>query len=264
VSLIEALILGVVQGLTEFLPVSSSGHLVLGGRILSVDSPGAGFEVLAHAGTLLAILIHYRRDLLGMAGSLVTFRRDEHFRLAFLVLLGSIPAAAVGLGFGSRLEDLFDRPVLAAAMLLVTGLILLSLRFAKPGSNPVRWTTALLIGCAQAFAILPGISRSGSTIVTGIHTGIDRAQAARFSFLLAIPALGGAALLKGLDLAKTPPASGELAAFAVGAVAAFVSGYLALRWLLGVISRGRLDRFGWYCLAVGAAALVWLVVLPRA
>jgi len=257
---IEALILGIVQGLTEFLPVSSSGHLVLGGTLLGVTSPGAGFEVLAHSGTLLAILIHYRRDLGAMAVSLLTFKRDEHFRLAFLILLGSIPAAAIGLGFSDRLEALFDAPVLAATMLLVTGLILLSLKFAKPGNAEVRWPTALLIGVAQAVAIIPGISRSGSTIVTGIHAGVDRARAARFSFLLAIPALGGATLLKGLDLAKSPPPSSELLAFLIGAVAAFVSGYLALRWMLGLIVRGRLDRFGTYCLAVGLTALVLLLV----
>ena len=194
-----------------------------------------------------------------MIVSLVTNRRDEHFRLAFLVLLGSIPAAVVGLSFADRLEALFDAPVLAAAMLMVTGLILLSLKFAKPGHAEVRWPTALAIGVAQAFAILPGISRSGSTIVTGIHTGVDRARAARFSFLLAIPALGGAALIKGLDLAKSPPPSSELLAFLIGAVAAFVSGYLALRWMLGLIQRGRLDRFGYYCLTVGLVALVLLL-----
>lgn len=257
---LEALILGIVQGLTEFLPVSSSGHLVLGGKLLGVNSPGAGFEVLAHAGTLLAILIWYRRDLLDMIVSVVTIRRDEHFRLALLVILGSIPAAVIGLGFGHRIEALFDDPILAAAMLMVTGLILLSLRFARPGNAGIRWPTALAMGLAQAFAILPGISRSGSTIVTGIHTGVDRVQAARFSFLLAIPALGGAALLKARDLVDAPPPSSDLLAFLIGAVAAFVSGYLALRWLLGVIQRGRLDRFGFYCLAVGATALVFLLV----
>jgi len=257
---LEALILGIVQGLTEFLPVSSSGHLVLGGKLLGVSSPGAGFEVLAHSGTLLAILIWYRRDLIGMIVSVFTFRRDEHFRLAFLVLLGSVPAAVIGLGFGDQIEALFDNPVLAAAMLMATGLILLSLRLAKPGNAEIRWPTALLIGVAQAFAILPGISRSGSTIVTAIHTGVDRAKAARYSFLLAVPALGGATLLKALDLADAPPPSSELLAFSIGAAAAFVSGYLALRWLLGVIQRGRLDRFGIYCLLVGAIALVLLLV----
>jgi undecaprenyl-diphosphatase len=260
VSPLEALILGIVQGLTEFLPVSSSGHLVLGEKLLCVDSPGAGFEVLAHAGTLLAILIHYRRDLCSMIRSVVTVRRDEHFRLAMLVLLGSVPAAAVGLGFGSRLEELFDHPALAAAMLMVTGLILLSLKLSKPGDSGVRWSTALAIGTAQAIAILPGISRSGSTMATGIHTGVERAEAARFSFLLAVPALGGAALLKGMDLLDAPPPARELLAYLIGAVAAFVSGYLALRWLLGVVQRGRLDRFGVYCLLLGATALVVLIV----
>ncbi len=256
---LEALILGIVQGLTEFLPVSSSGHLVLGKHLLGVKSPGAGFEMVVHAGTLLALLLHYRRDLLAMAISLLARRRDDHFRLALLVLLGSVPAAVVGLGFGDRLEAAFEIPLFAAAMLMVTGMILLSLKLAKPGSGEVRWPTALLIGAAQAVAILPGISRSGSTIATGIHTGIDRAKAADFSFLLAIPALGGATLLKGLDLVKTPPPSAELLAFATGAAAAFVSGILALRWLLGIVKRGRLDRFGYYCLVLGGTALVLLI-----
>ncbi len=257
---LEALILGIVQGLTEFLPVSSSGHLVLGGKLLGVQSPGAGFEVLAHAGTLLALLIWYRRELIDMTVSVFTFRRDEHFRLALLVVLGSLPAAVIGLSFKDRIEALFDAPVLVAAMLTLTGLILLSLRLTKPGNGEVRWPTALAIGIAQGFAIIPGISRSGSTIVTGIHAGVDRAGAARFSFLLAIPALGGATLLKAIDLADAPPPSSELLAFSIGAAAAFVSGYLALRWLLAMVQRGRLDRFGFYCLLVGATALVLLIV----
>ena len=279
-TLFEALILGLVQGLTEFLPVSSSGHLVLGGALLGVKSPGAGFEIFAHAGTLLAILLHYRRDLIGMASSAVHLRADEHGRLLLLVALGSIPAAAVGFGLGSRLEDLFDHPALAAAMLLVTGTFLLLLRLAPAGGgstrtdpslaadgtwirpeegNPVRPRSALVIGIAQAIAILPGISRSGSTIGTALFLGVDRSRAARFSFLLAVPALAGAALLKSIDVVRAPIPEGELTAWLVGAAAAFGSGWLALRWLLKLVDRGRLDRFGFYCLAVGMIALVVLL-----
>jgi undecaprenyl-diphosphatase len=253
-TLLEAAGLGIVQGLTEFLPVSSSGHLVLAEAILGVKQQGAGFEVFAHFGTLLAILLYYRRDLLDMTVSVVRLRRDEHLRLFSLICLGSIPIVIVGLFFRHRIEGAFDDPRIAAGMLLVTGSFLLATRFARRGERRVGPGRAVLIGIAQCIALLPGISRSGSTISTGMFLGVDRDQAARFSFLLVIPALVAAVALKVLE--GVP--GGSVAAYATGAATAFVSGYLALVWLIRIVSRGRLDRFGWYCLAVGAAALALL------
>jgi undecaprenyl-diphosphatase len=256
---LHAALLGLLQGLTEFLPVSSSGHLVLGRSLLDVHTPGADFEVFAHAGTLLAILVHYRTDLVAMAGSAVRLRRDGPGRLLLLVLLASIPAAVVGLTLADPVEALFARPALAAGMLLVTGLVLLSTRLARAGGERVRAPSAIAIGLAQALAILPGISRSGSTIAAGLHAGVDRDRAARFSFLLAVPALLGAAVLKTSDLVREPPGPTLLESYLVGGLVAFASGYLALRWLLGIVHRGHLDRFAWYCLAIGAVALLLLL-----
>lgn len=252
-SLVKAVLLGIVQGLTEFLPVSSSGHLVLGKHLLGVHTAGAGFEVFVHLGTLLAIVVHYRKDLLEMAASVLRIRRDEHLRMFLLILLASIPAAVVGLLFEDRLEALFGEPAWAAGFLLLTGTVLILTRFAPSGERSVGPVSGFLIGVAQAVAIIPGVSRSGATISAGIFLKVGREKAARFSFLLVVPALLGAALL---TLRKEPPAPGMMTAYAVGAVAAFVSGYLALRWLLAAVAKGRFDLFGWYCLAVGAAALV--------
>jgi len=256
---LQALVLGILQGLTEFLPVSSSGHLVLGQEFLGVKEPGAGFVVFAHAGTLLAILLYYRSDLISMAASVLRFRRDRQAKTALLIVVGSIPAAIVGFGLRETLEGLFEEPVLAASMLLVTGLILLATRFAPAGDREVGPLSAFGIGAAQAFAILPGISRSGATISAGLFLGIDRREAARFSFLLAIPAILGPTLIKAKELIEAPAANGGATAFAIGAVAAFVSGWFALRLLLRIVANRRLDRFGWYCLAAGTVSLVLLL-----
>jgi len=257
---LTAAILGVLQGLTEFLPVSSSGHLVLAEAFLGVEAPGATFEIFAHAGTLVAILVYFRRDIGAMAVSCATLRRDEHTKAALLILLGSVPAAAVGLGLRDHIEPLFDLPVLAACMLLVTAGILFATRLIPRGRREVGPGTAIAMGVAQAIAILPGISRSGSTIAAGMAAGADKEKVARFSFLLVIPALAGATAL---ELAKGPEME-ALAPSLIGAATAFVSGILALHLLLRVVARGRLDRFGWYCLAVGLGALAALMIWPHA
>jgi len=257
---LHAAILGIVQGLTEFLPVSSSGHLVLAGAILKVEDAGPTFEIFAHAGTLVAILVYFWRDLAAMFASVVTFRRDEHTKTALLILLGSIPAAAVGLGLKDQVDPLFDLPILAACMLIVTAAVLFATRLIPSGQGEVGVRTTVAMGVAQAIAILPGISRSGSTIAAGMATGADKEKVARFSFLLVIPALAGATAL---ELAKGPEID-VLVPNLVGAATAFASGIIALHWLLRVVARGRLDRFGWYCLAVGLGALGALLIWPPA
>lgn len=258
-SILEALLLGILQGLTEFLPVSSSGHLVLARGILGVEMPGVLFEVAVHMGTLLAILLHFRRDILDMLSSVLRFRRDEHTRLFLLLLLATVPAAAAGILGEGLLVGLYARPLVAGVLLVVTGFILLSTRLARRAGNAVGPASAIGIGIAQAFAILPGISRSGATITAGMHFGVDPKRAARFSFLLAIPALIGASALMGMDLAAHPVDRTVTLPCAVGAAAAFLSGYFALRWLLGIVSRGRLDRLAWYCLAVGCSAVIYFL-----
>jgi undecaprenyl-diphosphatase len=252
---VKAALLGILQGLTEFLPVSSSGHLVLTKSLLGVETKGAGFEVCLHLGTLLAILVHYRRELWQMAVSVVTFRRDEHLGLFLLILLASLPAGVIGVLFESRLEALFGEPRWAAAFLLLTGTVLLLTRFAPTGDRKVGPASGFLVGIAQAIAILPGVSRSGSTISTGIFLRIDRERAARFSFLMVVPALFGAALL---TLRKEPPTAAMLPSWLLGTATSFVFGYLALRFILAAVGKGRFEWFGVYCLAVGAAALIFI------
>jgi len=248
----EALILGLVQGLTEFLPVSSSGHLVLSQHLLGIDAPGVGFEVFAHLGTLGAILLHYRRDVLALAGSVLRGRRDGNSRLFLLLVLASVPLALVGIFFAEDVEAVFDSPRAAGVFLMVTGAALLGTRLLPRREGEPGPRSALVVGAAEALAALPGISRSGATIAAGLAAGVGRERAARFSFLLAIPALVGASAL---EVARGVPLH-SLGPWLTGAAVAFASGYLALRWLLRVVRRGRLDRFGWYCLAVGLVAVL--------
>jgi len=276
VSWVKAVVLGVVQGLTEFLPVSSSGHLVLAKHLLGLTEPareaGVLWEVVLHLGTLVAVVVVLRRELVtvvvgffrGLAASrrgvTEAVRRERGFGLALLILLGSVPAGIVGVGFEDFIEGLFANPYAAAAALLVTGSFLFATRYA-PGARAdgrVNSTDAILIGLAQAAAICPGISRSGATISAGLFRGVDRAEAARFSFLLFVPAIGGAALLE-LRKFTSLPAETVLPILAGGVVSALV-GLVALVALIKVVEAGKLHCFSYYCWAVGGVALVWLLL----
>ena len=261
---VEALVLGLIQGLTEFLPVSSSGHLVLSQAILGVDAPGISFEVLVHFATLLAIVTAFRRDIWdlivsfvrGLANPVSRFREDVHFRTSLFVLLGTIPAGIAGLLFEEYVESAFGSQRVAALCLVATGTFLWTTRYARNSGRGMRAGDALTIGCAQAVAMLPGISRSGATIGAGLLGGLPGEDATRFSFLLALPAIAGATVLKLDDLRTAFSTGGEGPALALGMVAAYLSGYLAIRWLLGIVRRGRLYRFAYYCWAVGIVGLV--------
>lgn len=260
-SLFEALLLGVVQGLTEFLPVSSSGHLVLGQALLGIDDPGVTFEVVVHLATLCAVLWVYRRrvrDLLGgMAGG-----KSTAWRYAGLIVLASVPAGVAGV-FGRPLfEDAFSRPVLAAAMLMVTGAIVYSLRYASATvrDEEIDAGRGIWVGVAQALAILPGISRSGSTVALGVWMGVEPVRMAEFSFLLSVPAILGAGLLQvGYAEEVTALAAVPLAA---GFAAAAVSGVIAIRLFVRMLRAGTFHHFAWYCWAVGSAYLVAALLAP--
>ena len=257
----EVLLLGLVQGLTEFLPISSSGHLVLAQRLLGVASPGVGLEVVLHAGTLAAVVVHYRKDLarLVAAGLRVaaTGGRDrsdgagEILRLA----VATLPVAVAGLLLSGLVTALFQDARWAAAFLLVTGSLLLSTRWYPRGERPIGLPGAAWIGIFQAVSLLPGISRSGATISAGLMMRADAREAARFSFLLSIPAILGAVVLKLPEVAATA-SSGSGAAFAGGFLVAGLSGYAAIAALLKLLKRGHMAPFGVYCLAAGAAALL--------
>ena len=260
----HALLLGVLQGLTEFLPVSSSGHLVLGQSILGLKEPELFFDVLLHVGTLAAVLVFYGKDLWRIARGWVSYLvggdSDEGAaRTGWLLILGSVPAGIVGVLLGGLVEQMFASPKLAAFALLVTGGILC---LSEPGEGAGREEAqmtakdALIIGVFQAFAIIPGISRSGATIAAALMRGVAREQAARFSFLLSVPAILGAFALKIKDLEG--PLGGKLLPYAVGALAAAVVGAVALGWLIRLVRGGNLARFRYYCWGAGALALLYL------
>jgi len=257
-------LLATIQGLTEFLPISSSGHLVLAQGALGMTAPDLTLDVVLHLGTLVAVLIVYRRDVRRILGDLVLGR----WRESALVLLATLPASYVGLVHGDRVEALFGSPTFAAKMLFVTAAILVVGELARrrrasaeerplsPGAGVQlpAWWGALVIGLAQALAILPGISRSGSTIAAGLAIGLAPVAAARFSFLLAIPAILGAAVLQSPDAfargAEVAPGGLLFAAALAGAV-----GWVALRLLLAFLGRGAFAWFAVYCAVAGAVAL---------
>jgi undecaprenyl-diphosphatase len=270
VNVLQALWLGVLQGVTEFLPISSSGHLVLGKAILGIHTTGVAYEVFVHFGTFLAILTIFWRDvwnILKAVGHTLrhpspgtwheSYHEDPFFRLAILICLGTIPILVVGLLLEQEIEAAFASPLFVSLALIATGTFLLGTRWIKPHDTRFGVVRAFLIGLAQAFAILPGISRSGSTIAAAMYSGVERSEAARFSFLLVLPAILGATILEGAELLQTGLPSQGAITLLVGTVAAYCSGAIALKWLLGVIRRGRLDRFAYYCFAIGFIGLIW-------
>lgn len=257
--MLDAVTWGLVQGLTEFLPISSSGHLVLIPAFLSkagvdIGDPDLATTAVLHLGTLLAVLVYYRADILGI------LRRPTAPRsrtLIFLVGLGTIPAL-VGLPLRDTLEQIEGNPPLVGGALIATGLILAIGSRWRAGSRRLetgRWTDAIAVGLAQALALVPGVSRSGSTITAGLMRGFDREEAARFSFLLAIPAIAGGGLLSLLEVADTSIAMGPVL---VGLVTAAVSGYFAITALIRLLVSRGLGPFVSYCVVVGSAAVVLL------
>jgi undecaprenyl-diphosphatase len=259
----QAVLLGIVQGLTEFLPVSSSGHLALAETYLAVPGGGVALAVLLHAGTLLAIGIVFRsgvlellRGALALPGCLA--RPPAAWPLPSLraaqVAVATVPGGLVGLFLEERIEVAFASPTIVGVLLLVTGGFLFATRRVRPGDADVGWRTAFLVGCAQAFAILPGISRSGATITAAILLGIARPRAAEFSFLAAIPLILGSVVLKLPDLAAASDA-GATIPLAAGFLTSFLVGWAALVWLVRLVRQGRLHWFAPYCWLVGAAAL---------
>ena len=267
-SIIQAIILGLIQGATEFIPVSSSGHLVLVPWLLGWDSPGLVFDTVVHWGTLVAVLAYFWRDWRALVTAWVRglFRwrwRDPDARLMWLLIVGSIPAAVIGFLLEDFFESLFGKPVWVSVFLLVTaGLLALSewlgQRMREIGD--LRWPDALVIGLGQAAAIAPGISRSGATMAVGMLRGVKRPAAARFSFLLATPIIFGAGLFKLLDLFTVPDPLAQVPVLAVGFVVAAVSGYVCIWGLLRYLQRGRLYLFSVYCAVAGLLCLVvaWL------
>jgi undecaprenyl-diphosphatase len=250
----EAALLGLIQGLTEFLPVSSSGHLVLAQALLGAERAGIVFEVALHAATLLAVVVFYRariaRLVRGALGG-----EPEAWRYVAKLGLASVPAACAGLLAGDFFEARFEQPGVAAACLLLTGVVVWTTRRTRLRAEALEpsWTAAWWIGCAQAIAILPGISRSGATVAAALALGVAPVPAAAFSFLMSIPAVAGAALLQLPHL----EAAQAHAAIAAGAVVALASGVAALALFVRVLRAGSFHRFAYYVWAVGALMLFW-------
>ena len=263
----EGVLLGFLQGATEFLPVSSSGHLVMGQTVLGLEVPGMAFEVALHVATLLSVVVVYRERIGALLAGVLRGDRVQ-LRYAGLLVLASVPAGIAGVGFGDFFARLFDSAAVTGVALLVTGCVVWSARGAlarSPDGKPATGT-ALVMGLAQAAAIVPGISRSGATVVAALWRGVDPREAAAFSFLMSVPAIGGAALLKVPELVggwgEAGGASGvdvvSMAVLGVAAVVACVTGVVAIRAFRAMLESRSLHRFAPYLWAVGALFL-WFV-----
>ncbi|OGK08023.1 MAG: hypothetical protein A2487_10490 [Candidatus Raymondbacteria bacterium RifOxyC12_full_50_8] len=250
----SALILGIVQGLTEFLPVSSSGHLVIFTNLFpsfpNLDQQ-LFFDIMLHLGTLAAVGIVFRKKIVE-----ILLMRD--LKYALMVFACLVPTGIIGVLFKHPLENMFGSPRLVCLMLIVTGLLLAATRFKKNNGKDLTMTRAFIIGVVQGIAIIPGISRSGSTIAVGLFLGLKREQAAAFSFILSIPSILGAVVLHGKDLAEGPglPAGSALPV-ALGTVSAFAIGIVALKVLLSFVNSGRLHLFAPYCILAGIAGIIY-------
>ncbi len=262
--IIEAMILGIIQGFTEFLPISSSAHLILipwmfGWQGTLVDS--LNFDVALHAGTLVAIIAFFWKDWLNLLVKFFTDMREGKWRtgegrLVWYIVLATVPAGILGVKYEHVVEESFRNPVLIVVSLIVVSIIMWAAdRFSRKAAGMDRMTLghALIIGCAQATALVPGVSRSGSTIIGGLLTGYTRESAARFSFLLSTPVIAGAAVLK---LYKLHLAPGELAPFAAGVACSAVVGYASIKFLLSYLNRHSLNLFIGYRLVLAGVVLV--------
>jgi undecaprenyl-diphosphatase len=260
---LQALLLGIVQGLTEFLPVSSSAHLILARAFFGFDGDkfGLAFDVACHVGTLIAVLIYFRREVARMIAAVPRLfdATDPEARLIWLIVVGTIPAIVVGLLFKRQIEDHLRTPAVAAVMLALGAVLLLVAERTGPKTRTERSLTlaeAFLIGCAQAVALVPGVSRSGATITVALLIGLQRAEAARFIFLLAIPAILGAAASEAPKLLKA--GLGDTASlFLIGVVSSAIVGFVAVKYFIRYLASHSLDAFAWYRLALAATVVVW-------
>ena len=270
-TLIEAVILGIVQGLAEPLPISSSAHLVIVPALIpGFRQPDVAFDVLLHLGTLLAVVFFLRREIGELFASLMPGKAQDdpvpgtdavekaaNRRMVLWIMIATFLTGVIGILFKDRIERLFESVETTACMLLITGILLfLSDRVKTNGrrKGDMNLTDGIVLGLVQAVALIPGISRSGSTITFGIFRGLERKTSATFSFLLSIPAIGGAVILKSGDLLRLP--AGDLPAMGAGFLAAAVTGFLSLKLLFAIINKTGLRLFAYYCWFVGTATLI--------
>lgn len=253
--IVKIIILGLIQGLTEFLPISSSGHLVIMQKIFNINQNQLLISVLLHFGTLIPVLIIFRDDIL----EILSFKKEKkHF--TFLIIIASIPTAIMGFFFEDFFEKLFSSTISTALMLIVTGFILLIgdklANYDREITN-FKWLNAVFVGIAQGIAIIPGISRSGSTITASLVQGLKKEEAARFSFILSVPVIAGAGLLKVGEAFNTGVNNFNTTAIILGVISAIISGYVAIRYFIYILKKQKLIYFSYYCWIIGTIILLY-------
>lgn len=264
-SWLEALILGIVQGLTEYLPVSSSGHLAIGSALFGIEGEeNLAFTIVVHVATVLSTLVVLWKEIEWIFRGLFRFRMNSETRYVINILISMIPIGIVGLFFKDQVEEIFGSGLLiVGCMLLVTAALLTFSYYVKPRQKEnISMKDAFIIGLAQACAVLPGLSRSGTTIATGLLLGDNKARLAQFSFLMVIPPILGEALLDILKALKGEAVAGDIPmlSLAVGFLAAFLSGCLACKWMINIVKKGKLIYFAVYCALVGAITIVCTLI----
>ena len=265
----KAIIVGIVQGLAEFLPVSSSGHIVLTQYLLGIREVGAAhqedlsFEVVLHLGTLVSVLIFFRKSLWALTMSLYKKEMVEERKMIMWLWIATVPAVIATLLFKDFFDEAPGKPVFVSSLLVVTGLILFVPRFIKGKASKVGLKSSLVMGVGQAFAILPGISRSGSTIAAGLVSGVKAEKAAEFSFLMSLPAIMGGFVLTMKDKMEQTDSFGEAlkscfnGPYLAGAIAAAMVGLFAIYLVMGAVKRGKLEYFSYYCFVAGIAGIIY-------
>ena len=256
---IEALILGIVQGLTEFLPVSSSGHLEIGKVILGVNAEKSLiFTVVVHGATVLSTIVIFRKDIWNLLKGLFAFKWNSETQYVAKIVISMIPVLILGFTYAEELESLFTgNMALVGSMLLVTALLLTFSYYAKQREKNISYADSLIIGIAQALAVLPGVSRSGATISTGLLLKNKKDGIARFSFLMVLVPIIGANFKDLIDGKLSSNSDVSVTALIVGFLAAFISGLLACNWMIGIVKKGKLIYFAIYCFVIGTGALLY-------
>jgi len=251
-SIFEAIVLGIVQGITEWLPVSSSGHLALLQHLFGLEQPVA-YDIVLHLGSLLVVLAVFRKEIIELIAGVLR-REEKHLRYAGYLVVATIPLGLVGVFLNGLVKELFSDVRTVGVSLLFTALLLHLSQYPEKKDRKITLKSAIGIGIMQGIAILPGVSRSGSTISAGLMQGIEREEAARFSFLMFIPAIIGAALVEGRHIKEIA----DPMALGVGTLVSVIVGFLTLNFLLRIVKTGDFSRFKWYCLTVGLAVLMFL------
>jgi undecaprenyl-diphosphatase len=262
-SLVEAIILGIIQGLTEFLPVSSSGHLELAKVILgdnSIPKESMLMTVVLHGATALSTIVVFRKEIMEIVRGLFKFKNNDELKFSLNIVLSMIPAGIIGVLFNDEIELFFGGKILlVGSMLIITAILLIFADKAKKTNKKVGVGQAILIGISQAIAILPGISRSGATISTSVLLGIDREKAARFSFLMVVPLILGKMAKDIMDGAFDTIES-SISVYIIGFIAAFITGIIACTWMIKLVKNSKLKYFAYYCIVVGLGAIVYTII----